>query len=73
MHEVVLNNEAVEAINKPVNGIGGHQQLMNKLKSQLNGIKLKYDEDDFEKLQRYANDYGQGGFQGRFKAVLKCI
>jgi hypothetical protein len=73
MYEVVLNNEAVDAINKPVKGIGGHQQLMNKLKSQLNGAKLKYDEDDLEKLQRYANDYGQGGFQGRFKAILKCI
>ena len=75
MYSVKLDQKAIEDLNKGVNGDGGHQNLMKKLKGQYdsgNGV-LKYDDDDLEKLRRYSSEYGSGGFQDRFKAILACI
>ena len=71
--EVILDQQAMDLLMKKVNGTGGHQSLLRRLQEQLTGTKLKYDEEDFEKIKSYADDYGKGGFQDRFKAVLKCI
>ncbi|WP_270968403.1 hypothetical protein [Campylobacter upsaliensis] len=74
MAKVILNQEAVDLLTKPVNGDGGHQKLLTKLQSQCgNANVLTYDNDDLEKIKRYAENYGEGGFQNRFKAILKCI
>ncbi len=73
MCSVKLDQKAIEALGKEVNGSGGHQSLMNKLKAQCDGYILKYDDNDLEKLKRYSGEYGDGGFQDRFKAILSCI
>ena len=68
MNSVKLNQNAIDALNKEVNGNGGHQNLMKKLKGQYdssNGV-LKYDDNDLEKIRRYSIQY-------RFKAILACI
>lgn len=72
MKSAKLDSNAIEALGKEVNGSGGHQSLMNKLKAQCDYI-LKYDDNDLEKLKRYSREYGDGGFQDRFKAILSCI
>ena len=72
MKSAKLDSNAKEALGKEVNGSGGHQSLMNKLKAQCDYI-LKYDDNDLEKLKRYSREYGDGGFQDRFKAILSCI
>ena len=71
--EVILDPQAMDLLRKEVNGTGGHQSLLRRLQKQLTGTKLKYDDEDFEKIKSYAYDYGKGGFQDRFKAILKCI
>lgn len=70
---VQLSQEAIEALSKSVNGDGGHQALLRKLQRQCNGGTLELYEDDLEKLRRYSEDYGDGGYQSRFKAILSCI
>lgn len=70
---VKLDQEAIKAIETLVNGQGGHQTLLLKLKGQFDCPYLSYDEEDYEKLKRYAYSYGQGGYQSRFKKILSCI
>ncbi|MGX2973301.1 hypothetical protein [Helicobacter sp. T3_23-1059] len=75
MYSVKLDTKAIDALSKAVNGNGGHQNLMEKLKRQYdsgNGV-LEYDDDDLEKLRIYSSKYGGGGFQDRFQAILACI
>ena len=75
MSSIKLDKNAVDAVNKEVNGNGGHQNLMKKLQDQYdcgNGV-LKYDDSDLEKLMRYSSKYGKGGFQDRFRVILACI
>lgn len=75
MSRVKLNDNAIEELNKPISGKGGNQDFLKKLKSQYdhNDKILEYDDNDLEKLKRYANEYGNGGFQTRFKAILSCV
>lgn len=73
--EVRLNDEADAELMKPINGQGGHQSLLEKLRSQYDPETriLIYSDEDRGKMNRYANDYENGGYQNRFKAILKCI
>lgn len=75
MYNIKLDDNAKKQLLKAVNGDGGHQSLMNKLKTQYDHSNkiLKCDDNDLEKLKRYANEYGNGGFQTRFKAILSCV
>lgn len=70
---VILDNKAIDAIKKSTGNNGGFQTLMKKLSDNLNGQILTYDSDDLEKLERYAKEYGSGGFEDRCKAILNCI
>lgn len=59
------------ALSKPLVGSGGFQSLCAKLRSQLDQHRLLtiYPEDA-ERLERYVNQYGHGGFQGRLWRLL---
>lgn len=70
---VTLNTDALEALNMPINGQGGFQDFMKKLQNQCQNGVLTYDDDDLQRLRDYANDYGIGGYQSRFKKILDCI
>lgn len=71
---VHLSQSALNAINEEVRGRGGFQTLMRKLQQeQLNGTELDYNDDDLEKIKRYAKGYNNGGYQNKFKEILKCI
>lgn len=49
-----------------------HQNFLRRLQKQFNEIEgtLKLNNSDVEKLKRYSYEYGEGGFQDRFKAIL---
>jgi len=51
-------------------GDGGHQRLLRHLVKNMNtfGV-LKVDDATLQKVHRYADSYGGGGFQERFKAI----
>ena len=51
---------------------GGFQCLMLKLQSNItaNG-DLHLDDDDLERIPRYAFDYGGGGWEDRMKAIFE--
>lgn len=70
---VHLSQSALNAINEEVRGSGGYQTLMRKLQKRLIGTELHYSDDDLEKIKRYAKEYNNGGYQNRFKEILKCI
>lgn len=71
MKQVKLTDEALDALNKPLNGRGGWQNFIKKLQGQCNIGILSYNDDDFEKIKKCAD--GNGGYQGRFKKILSCI
>lgn len=74
MKKVELTKEARDALNQPIKGKGGYQQLLKKLRGQREKMSLSYDDLDLEKIQRYTTKYGQGGFQnGRLAPILSCI
>ena len=71
MKQVKLSDEALDALNKPLDGQGGWQDFMQKLQGQCQQGTLSYDDDDFERIKRCAD--GKGGYQNRFKKILSCI
>jgi site-specific DNA-methyltransferase (adenine-specific) len=52
---------------------GGYQGFLVKLQNKLNKTTrhLHLDEDDLERIPRYAFDYGQGGWEGSLKAIFQ--
>ena len=68
-----LTNYQLEFIKRPIRGEGGHQSLLRKLQSNLDGRILRLNQDDCERLHRYATQYGQGGFQGRLRSIVEAV
>ncbi len=50
---------------------GGFQGFMVKLQNQLNGVQLRLDADDLERIPRYAFEYSQGGWEDRLIRIFK--
>lgn len=71
--KIKLSSEAKNKLLKPVEGNGGYQFFLKKLQRQFENGILELLENDLEKLKRYSEDYGNGGYQGQFKAILDCI
>lgn len=67
---VELEPDAVARLRRPVNGEGGFQNLLRALQRQLKEDELVLTPDLIEKIARYVERYGHGGFQGRLDTVL---
>lgn len=69
---IKLNAAEASILNTPDQGIGGFQSLMAKLKAQYNPITkyITLDEEDLERIPRYAFDYQNGGWQGRLIGIF---
>jgi hypothetical protein len=68
---IQLAPAALEALQRPINGSGGFQNLLRRLQSGLdsNGV-LILTPDLAGQVARYVESYGAGGFQGRLETVL---
>lgn len=68
-----LSDDAIEKLNRPINGQGGWQNLAIALKKQvnLNEKILVLSPKLTERVIRYSQLYGQGGWQGRLEPILK--
>lgn len=56
-------------LQKEVNGSGGFQSLLRKLKKQVVGSELILYPPDIERIDRYRSKYGQGGFENRLMGI----
>lgn len=61
-----------QEIAKPVIGGGGHQRLLESILATWDGQAFRVEPDELRKAEVYAYEYGNGGFQGRFKVLLKA-
>lgn len=73
MTTVTLNNREITVLmkqNPASKSNGGYQGLMVKLQSKLVDGSLMLTSTELERIQRYAFDYGRGGWEDRFKAIF---
>lgn len=72
---VTLSADAHEMLTRPIVGNGGHQRLLRKVLSHYNTTTraLTLLPQHRMQMERYANAYGEGGYQGRFRAILADV
>ena len=53
---------------------GGWQDRLRTVQARVKagGAVSRYEDDELVKLQRYAYDYGSGGYQGVFRILLRA-
>ena len=68
---VELSPQALEALMRPAVGSGGFQSLLRTLQGGVTEERvLVLTPELVERIARYVQSYGGGGFQGRLDAVL---
>lgn len=66
----VFTPAELDLITLPVVGDGGHQRLQREIIAKLNGDTAVLEDALLQKVATYAYNYGHGGYQQRFKAVI---
>jgi hypothetical protein len=73
--KVILNHRELHALlrqDPDTRTDGGFQSfLVNLGERATNDREIELSEADIEKIQRYAFDYGQGGWEDRLKAIFE--
>ena len=67
---LTLTDEQIQRLQKNVSGNGGWQILLGQLQESIEDNDLTLQVEDISRLVRYANKYGQGGFEERLKGPL---
>jgi len=67
-----LRPEELDVLRRPVEGQGGMQSYLRGLlpRIQPDG-SLALSIDEAERIRKYAEDYGEGGFQERYRIILR--
>jgi hypothetical protein len=71
--KILLTAEEVDAIRAQRKEGGGYQALFRTLEAGLEGNELTTDRETAERTIRYANDYGQGGWQDALRAIARKL
>lgn len=66
---VSLSADEIEAIRAQKKEGGGYQSLFAKLEAGIDGDQLTTDDGTAERVIRYADDYGGGGWQDALKSI----
>ncbi len=66
---MLLTPAEVEWLSRPIRGRGGFQSLLRALTRHRTGNIQRVPDHLAERIHRYANKYGEGGFQGRLHAL----
>ena len=67
-----LSAQELELLRKPVVGGGGFQNPMRSLRQRAAvSRRVTLNADDLERIQRYAFEYGDGGFEGRLRGIFE--
>lgn len=72
MIHLLLTEEEVGLLTRPVRGQGGFQSLLRVLQAGLRGRVLTITPANGVRIRRYSARYGSGGFQGRL-AFLRRV
>ena len=59
-----------ELMDTSTEGDGGFQSLIISLQEWCDDGTIELDEDDIERIIRYANCYGQGGWEDKLAAIF---
>ncbi len=59
-------------IRRPVNGDGGAQRFLRELVARIKDNAILLEDEELRKVERYAYAYGAGGFEDRFRALLRA-
>jgi len=73
--DVTFTSEELEVITRPIVGEGGHQRLLKVINLRLAHAgqqSLQFEDAELLHVARYAYSYGNGGYQDRFKEILKA-
>lgn len=72
MKKIILNQSEMKELRKPNAGSGGWQSLLGGLQRKVNYQtgEITLTEADLERIQRYAFDYGNGGWESRLIGVF---
>lgn len=71
----VFTREELEIVKLPVNGEGGAESLLRDLVGSLGTRRrrLTFSDDEVGRIVRYAYLYHRGGFQRRFRVIVKAM
>ena len=70
-----LDSEQLETLRRPINGDGGFQTLLRRVRSGVDfgNSRVEISDEDWQKLESYGTSYGGGGFQERIlNAILSA-
>jgi hypothetical protein len=70
---VTLPPEMIREIRKKPVGSGGYQSLMDTLRERLKDSRLEVDSKLRDRIEHYAYDYGNGGWQSLLREILEQI
>lgn len=65
-----LSDDDLEVLSRPVVGEGGFQTLLRRLQASITGRELIVDEETLSMMSRYAESYGDGGWQERLRRLV---
>ena len=72
MKRIVLNNDEIAELMRPIVGQGGWQGLLERLQALLDHLRGEMNLSDEERgcICRYAFDYGNGGWENRLRLIF---
>lgn len=67
-----LTPDEVEVVTRPIVGDGGHQRLLRLLVEDRLTMagRMTLSLPEFEAVKRHATNYGEGGYQQRFRTLV---
>lgn len=69
---LVFTDAELGYLRRPIVGDGGHQRWLRELHGRIAKKALDITHTELHKTEHYAYDYGSGGYQDAFKAVLRA-
>jgi len=62
-----------ETLTRQVRGQGGFQDLLRDIGERAKSDFIVLTDEEVGRIRKYAQDYGEGGFEDRLKALIEAI
>lgn len=72
---LTLTTSEAEVVTRPIVGSGGHQACLRAIVEAIRTdgraiVVVTLSDQQLQKVEKYAYDYGSGGYQDRFRIIL---